>query len=44
MKDATTPGPAPGMNHADVAVQVQADKDLKGIERNTKFLKIDMHT
>lgn len=44
MKDDTKPGAAPGMNHADVAIQVQADKDLKGIERNTKFLKIDMHT
>jgi hypothetical protein len=32
------------MNHADVAVAVQAEKDSKGIERNTKFLKIDMHT
>lgn len=37
-------GPAPGMNHADVAVAIQADKDARGVERNTQFLKIDMHT
>ena len=45
MKDDSKPaGPAPGMNHADVAVAVQAEKDSKGIQRNTQFLKIDMHT
>lgn len=37
-------GPAPGMNHADIAVAIQADKDARGVDRNTQFLKIDMHT
>ncbi|KAG0248047.1 hypothetical protein BG011_000590 [Mortierella polycephala] len=45
MKDDSKPASsAIGMNHADVAISVQAEKDKKGIERNTKFLKIDMHT